>query len=66
MKITYDPGADSLYIQLREGEIDDTLAHSQYVFTDVDQNGALIGIEVLYAHQLLGESNPATADLNTQ
>ncbi len=64
MKITYDSVSDSLYIQLREGEVDDTLAHSKYIFTDVDGEGTPLGIEILYAKQLLGEGNLATVTVD--
>lgn len=64
MKITYDPVADSLYIQLREGEVDDTIEQSKYIFTDIDEEGAPFGIEVVYAKQLLGEHNLSSVTVN--
>ena len=39
MKIEYDPQADALYIQLRQGEIAETVEISKYIYADVDQEG---------------------------
>lgn len=65
MKITYDATVDSLYIQLRDGIVDDTLEQNQYIFTDVDKDGAPLGIEILFATRLLGRENlsSVTVDL---
>ena len=65
MKITYDSAVDSLYIQLRDGIVDNTLEQNQYIFTDVDKEGAPLGIEILFATRLLGKENlsSVTVDL---
>jgi uncharacterized protein YuzE len=46
--IEYDPQADALYAQLREGEIAETLETNKYIYTDVDQEGQPLGIEILF------------------
>jgi len=48
MKLEYDPQADALYIQFREGEVEDTLEVGRHIFADVDKEGMLLGIEVLF------------------
>jgi len=55
MQINYDPIADVLYIQLRVGKIDDTLEITPYIFVDVDQDGAPLGFEILFAKRVLGQ-----------
>ena len=37
MKLEYDPQADALYIQFREGEVEDTLEVGRHIFVDVDR-----------------------------
>ncbi|HUF40105.1 MAG TPA: DUF2283 domain-containing protein [Anaerolineales bacterium] len=45
MQIDYDPHSDALYIRLREGQVDDTIETSKYVYVDVDEDGIPLGIE---------------------
>ena len=45
MQIDYDPQADAIYVRLRSGEVDDTLAVGKYIFVDVDQDGVPLGLE---------------------
>jgi len=49
MKITYDPEADALYIQLREAQPADSLDIEEGVTVDLDSQGHMIGLEVLDA-----------------
>jgi uncharacterized protein YuzE len=49
MKITYDPEADALYIQLREAQPADSLDIEEGVTVDLDSEGHMIGLEVLDA-----------------
>ena len=53
MQISYDPEADAIYIQLRQGTIDDTIEASPSVFVDVDDAGVPIGVELLFARRLM-------------
>lgn len=55
MKINYDPEADAIYVQLRQGDVDDTRQISKYVFVDEDENGIPLGLEILFASQILGQ-----------
>jgi uncharacterized protein YuzE len=56
MKIWYDPEADALYIQLREVPAKDSLDVEEGVTVDLDQDGHIIGLEVLDAsHRLSPE-----------
>jgi len=63
MRIDYDPEADALYIQLRQGEVDDTIQASQYIYVDVDENGLPLGIEILFARRLLIKEDLVSATL---
>ena len=49
MKITYDPEADALYIEVHSGEIDDSLDIEDGVTADLDKEGHLLGLEILDA-----------------
>jgi len=40
MQIDYDPQADAIYVQLRSGEVDDTLTVGKSIFVDVDGDSA--------------------------
>jgi uncharacterized protein YuzE len=53
MKITYDPEADALYIQLRAVEAKDSLDVEEGVTVDLDRDGHTIGIEILDASKRL-------------
>jgi len=53
MKIDYDAQADAMYIQLRDGKVDDTLEINPHVFVDVDANGEPVGFEILFSQRTL-------------
>ena len=54
MRITYDPEADALYIQLREAIPGDSVDLEDGVTADLDVDGHIVGLEVLEARQRLG------------
>ncbi len=56
MQIDYDPQTDALHIQLRSGDVDDTLEAGQYVHIDVDKDGVPLGLEILFAGRMLDEN----------
>jgi len=45
--IRYDPGADALYIKLKEGEVADSEEVGEGVIVDYDDKGEVIGIELI-------------------
>ena len=47
MIISYDHVADALYIKFSDGEIADSEEISEGVIIDYDQNGRVIGVEIL-------------------
>ncbi len=49
MQINYDQQADALYIQLRDGKVDDTIEADKYIYVDVDADGVPVGLEILFA-----------------
>jgi len=65
MQIDYDPQADALYIQLKDGEVDDTQEVNQYIFVDFDQDGVPLGLEILFAKRVLGDVDLASITVNT-
>jgi uncharacterized protein YuzE len=54
MRITYDPEADALYIELRHATPVDSRDIEEGVTADLDRDGHVIGIEVLQVRQRLG------------
>lgn len=54
MRITYDPEVDALYIELRKASAEDSVDLEEGVTADLDEEGHLIGLEVLDASQRLG------------
>jgi uncharacterized protein YuzE len=53
MKITYDPKADALYIALRDVPAVDGVDIEEGVSVDLDDQGHMIGIEILDASERL-------------
>jgi uncharacterized protein YuzE len=53
MKITYDPEADALYIGLRQVGAADSVDVEEGVVADLDEEGHIIGIQVLDASKRL-------------
>lgn len=48
MKIEFDPIADALYIELMEGDVDKTEEIKPGLIIDYDENGNVLGMEMLY------------------
>ena len=49
--ITYDKEADAAYIEVKKGTIDHTVELDNWLLADVDRNGTLLGIEMLFVSQ---------------
>jgi uncharacterized protein YuzE len=64
MKIEYDPQADALYIQLRDGKIAETVETSKYIYTDVDEEGRPLGIEILFVKRYLAPEDLTSLTFN--
>ena len=64
MQIDYDPQAEAIYIQLRTGEVDDTLEAGKYVYVDVDKDGVPLGLEILFAGRVLAEEDVTSVTVN--
>ena len=57
MKISYDPEVDALYIRLIEGQYESrTLWLNEEIALNIGPGEKLVGIEILYAKQVLGEN----------
>ncbi|MEM3712209.1 MAG: DUF2283 domain-containing protein [Thermoproteota archaeon] len=46
-RVRYDPLADALYIRVRNGNIVDSIEIRENVIADFDQNGEVVGIEII-------------------
>lgn len=51
MRVQYDPSADAMYIRLAEGVIADSDEVREGVVLDYDENGKVLGIELLSVSQ---------------
>ena len=47
MKLEFDPTADALYLQLRKQKIIESEQIKEGIVFDYDENGEVVGIEVL-------------------
>ena len=57
MKIEYSKNVDALYIKLREAKITDSVDIEEGVTVDVDENGHIVGLEILDASEKLDISD---------
>ncbi len=55
MKTTYDPDADAMYIKVKEGKIAGTRQIDENVIIDVDKEGCILGVEVLFVKERVPE-----------
>lgn len=60
MKIEYDPDADALYIQIRQAHPSDNIDIEEGVTVDMDDQGHIVGVEILDATQRLSPSDLAS------
>ncbi|BFL65234.1 Hypothetical protein HVIM_03231 [Roseomonas mucosa] len=60
---TYDPEADALFVRLAAGQVADTREVSPGVILDFDEDGHLLGMEVLNASTRMP---PGLADAESQ
>ena len=64
MQIDYDPEADAVYVQLRPGEVDNTLSVGKYIYVDVDKDGVPLGLEILFAGRVLAGTDLTSITVN--
>ena len=57
MKIEYSKDVDALYIKLREAKITDSRDIEEGVTVDLDENGHIVGLEILDASERLDISD---------
>ena len=53
MKVTYDPDADAMYIKLTNEKFSKTKVIDDNTILDLDKNGNVIGIELLFVSKHL-------------
>ena len=63
MKIEYSRDVDALYIRLKEAGIADSMDIEEGVTIDLDENGHIVGIEILDASEKIGLSDLAISPL---
>jgi uncharacterized protein YuzE len=60
--MTYDPEADAVYIRVGAGEIESTEEAGPFIY-DLDQDGRVLGIEILTATKTLAPGDWQNARL---
>ena len=59
--VTYDKEADAAYFSLRKGKVARTVELQEWLLADLDKNGGLLGIEMLFvSHQIPRKNIPST------
>ena len=53
MKVTYDPDADAMYVKLTNEKFSKTKVIDYNTILDLDKNGNVIGIELLFVSKRL-------------
>lgn len=56
MRITYDPDADALFIELKRASAADNVDIGEGMTADLDKSGNIIAIEVLGARRRYGKA----------
>lgn len=57
MRVTHDPEADAMYVYLSEKSVDRTVRVSDHVVVDLDAEGNLRGIELLFVSRSLADAD---------
>lgn len=65
MKITYDPEADAMMIRFKDATISESDEITPNVIADFDDDGEVIGIEILSASRLVTDPRTATVRILT-
>jgi uncharacterized protein YuzE len=65
-QIRYDPGSDTLYLLIKEGYEEEFVEVADGVNVELDEDGDLLGIEILNASRLLPLVMQAGAPSQTQ
>lgn len=55
--VTYDPEADAAYFNVQKGKVARTLKLQDWLLADVNKNGALLGIEMLFVSDRIPRKN---------
>lgn len=50
--VTYDPEAKALYIQLEEGKVAKTIPAGNDRYFDLDEDGKVLGVEILFSQDM--------------
>jgi uncharacterized protein YuzE len=57
MKIEYSKSVDALYIRIREAQVVDSTDIEEGVTVDLDENGHIVGLEILDASEKMNLSD---------
>ena len=57
MEITYDKEADAMYIKFKEGEFDRNKKVDDSTILDLDKEGNVLGIELLWVSERMPEES---------
>ncbi|QUS38191.1 DUF2283 domain-containing protein [Tardiphaga alba] len=60
--MTYDPEADAIYIRIGKGKVDQTEEAGPFIY-DLNADGQILGIEILFVSKMLAPGNWQKAPL---
>ena len=63
MKVTYDPEADAVFIEIATGDYDESEEVAPNVMLDFDKQGRVLAVEVLTASKVLAPGDWTKAAL---
>lgn len=55
--MTYDKEADAAYFKVRKGRVARTVELQNWLLADVDKNGVLLGVEMLFMSDRIPKKN---------
>jgi len=55
MKLTLDRRANAAYIKVSSNPIKETKSVSEYCNVDLDENGAIVGVELLFVSEYMAD-----------
>lgn len=55
MNVSFDRQADAAYIKISTKKINKTLSTSEYCNVDIDEDGAIVGIELLFISEYMND-----------
>jgi len=66
MKISFDPEADALYVEIAKGKFHTNKKVDDTTVLDLDEKGRVLGLEIIGVRERLGTKGKLTLDVQVQ